>query len=217
MEWWALYVLTYILAVWCVGDFKETTVLAKPVLHCGQCSACAGLIKSCEQKHCGYQWQVAKAAYGRCNEWAVTLPRTVHLAQLQARRRWALVARGAIESGGPVEGTPVRNATVVLEFSLMLSSVHLAPGMTTLNSRREGSDWIGWARRGNAGPKCYSCAGVLLDAVIRSSRSRHDDAELSSRSNWVGPLREQRPETLRLCWLWGVLLVAVIHPRSTKG
>ena len=28
--------------------------------------------------------------------------------------RNALVARGAIESGGPVEGTPARNATVVL-------------------------------------------------------------------------------------------------------
>ena len=51
-----------IIAVWCVGDFKHTTVLAKPVLHCGECAVHFGLIKSCEQKHCGYQRQVAKAA-----------------------------------------------------------------------------------------------------------------------------------------------------------
>ena len=53
-------------------------------------------------------------------------------------------------------------------------AVRLAPGTTTLSSRREGSD---------------------REKVLAF----------------------RRPETLRLCCLWGVLLVAVIHPRSTKG
>ena len=72
--------------------------------------------------------QVAKAMAGATNEpWRSREP----FVSLQARRRWALVARGAIESGGPVgrgNAGPKRYGCAGSgEFSLSLSSIHAPP------------------------------------------------------------------------------------------
>ena len=95
------------LAVWCVGDFKETTVLANPVLHCGECSAYAVQSRV-----------VNKNIVVIIDRW----PRLLCLWQVQRMSHDAPANRSS---------------------------------RTTLSSR-EGSDRIGWARRGNAG---YGCAG----------------------------------------------------------
>ena len=126
----------YKLAVWCVGDFKQTTLLAKPILHCGECSAYAvhfGLIKSCEQKYCCSQWQVARWLELLWQVHATNEPWHSHelFVSFQERRPWAPVARGAIESCGPIERRTLspltRYGCAGSGDALLLSSIHAPP------------------------------------------------------------------------------------------